>query len=117
LTKLVHKRPSAIVIPIPQRPPRTGSTAGYGRSALERECHGLANAPPGTRNHALNRASFSLHQLVAGAELDPAEVRHRLIEAAIANGLVADDGLRAVERTIASGAGAGMKTPRRRASR
>jgi hypothetical protein len=30
----------------------------------------LANTPPGGRNNRLNRASFCLHQLVAGGELE-----------------------------------------------
>ena len=34
----------------------------------------LAATPPGCRNHALNRAAFSLFQLVAGGELAEAEV-------------------------------------------
>ena len=88
----------------------------YGRAALEYEISALASTPNGQRNHALNRASFSLHQLVAGGELDGAEVRNRLIGAASANGLMADpdDGPRAVMRTIASGARAGMAHPRNR---
>jgi Bifunctional DNA primase/polymerase, N-terminal len=93
-----------------------GLPGAYARAALEREIEELANTPQGARNHALNRASFSLHQLVAGGELDGAEVRDRLIDAAIANGLMADpdDGPRAVMRTIASGARAGMRHPRTR---
>ena len=88
----------------------------YGRAALNREINALASTPNGQRNHALNRASFSLHQLVAGGELDGAEVRQRLLDAATANGLMADpdDGPRAVMRTIASGARAGLAHPRKR---
>jgi putative DNA primase/helicase len=89
---------------------------GYGAAALEYEVTALANTAPGSRNHALNRASFSLHQLVAGGELDGAEVERRLIEAATANGLIADDGIKAVETTIASGRRAGLQHPRSRPS-
>jgi hypothetical protein len=85
----------------------------YGRAALDSEIKTLANTP-GARNHALNGASFSLHRLVAGGELDAAEVVRELIGAATANGLVEEDGLRAVERTIASGARAGLQRPRSR---
>jgi hypothetical protein len=94
-------------------------SGGYGYAALESEIDLLAKAPPGTRNHALNRASFALHQLVAGGELDANEVHARLIAAATANGLMTDptDGPRSVERTIASGARAGLMHPRRRGVR
>jgi hypothetical protein len=91
----------------------------YGRAALDREINELAQARPGTRNHALIRASFSLHQLVAGGKLDGAEVEQRLIAAAEANGLLADpgDGPRKVRATIRSGARAGMQNPRNRSGR
>ena len=85
----------------------------YYRSALKDECAALAGAPKGDRNHALNRASFCLHQLVAGGVLDGAEVQQRLLGAAHANGLMAD-GPHAVMATIASGARAGMQHPRSR---
>ena len=83
-------------------------------AALDREIEALANTAPGGRNHALNRASFSLHQLVAGAELDAGVVRHRLIDASTANRLVADDGLPSVLATIKSGMCAGLQHPRTR---
>lgn len=99
-----------------QRPslcPR-GRGHGYGLAALESETADLAGCAPGGRNHAANRASFSLHQLVAGGELDGAEVERRLIEACTANGLIADDGLHSVMRTIESGRRAGLASPRSR---
>ena len=86
----------------------------YGMAALDREIEAVANAAPGGRNHALNRSSFSLHQLVAGGELDGGVVRHRLIDASTANGLVADDGLPSVMATIESGRRAGLQYPRSR---
>jgi hypothetical protein len=88
----------------------------YGKAALELEIASLANTLPGGRNHALNRASFSLHQLVAGGELNAAEVQRRLLDAATANGLMSDpeDGPKSVKRTIASGARAGLMHPRNR---
>ena len=70
--------------------------------------------PPGSRNHALNRAAFSLFQLVAGGELDRDEVIEHLIDACHRNGLVKDDGLPSVVATIHSGARAGMQHPRSR---
>jgi hypothetical protein len=93
-----------------------GRSGRYGYAALESEIELLAKAPTGTRNHALNRASFALHQLVAGGELDANEVHAKLIAAATANGLMSDpdDGPSSVERTIASGARAGLMHPRSR---
>lgn len=85
---------------------------GYGMAAAEGEIAALINAAHGGRNHALNRASFNLHQLVAGGELDRAAVERRLIEACVANGLVADDGLPSVMATIESGRRAGLANPR-----
>jgi hypothetical protein len=107
--------------PAPQviRPIRSSAAppGAYGRAALDREIEKLASALPGTRNHALNLASYCLHQLVAGGELDAAEVEQRLIEAANANGLMTDDGWRAVDLTIKSGAKAGLQKPRSRPQR
>ena len=63
----------------------------------------LQNSPPplpGSRNAALNRCAFRLFQLVAGGELDGRNVADRLVEACHRNGLVKDDGLRAVVATI-----------------
>jgi hypothetical protein len=95
------------------RPPN-GQPNAYGCAALEREIEALAATLPGARNHALNRCSFRLFQLVAGGELDWAHVVDRLIDASHRNGLVKDDGLRSVKATINSGMGAGLKFPRSR---
>jgi hypothetical protein len=92
---------------------RPGATPGaYGAAALDREIEALVNTAPGARNAALNRASFSLHQLVAGAELDGGVVWHRLIDASTVNGLVDDDGLPSVLATMESGRRAGLQYPR-----
>ena len=74
----------------------------------------LAATPPGRRNHALNRAAFSLFQLVAGGELAEAEVIAALQGACVANGLATDDGWQSVHATIRSGRGAGLQHPRSR---
>jgi putative DNA primase/helicase len=93
---------------------RIEASSSYGAAALRCEIDALASAAPGSRNHALNRASFSLHQLVAGGVLDGAEVERRLIEAATANALLADEGAQQVMTTIRSGARAGLQHPRGR---
>jgi hypothetical protein len=114
LIKLARKPPPAPIT----LPPRTHSAppGAYGAAALQSEIEVLANTAPGSRNHALNRASFCLHQLVAGGELDGADVERELLAAAAANGLMADttDGPNSVLRTIRSGARAGRRHPRRR---
>lgn len=91
----------------------------YGQAALDDEIRVLSCVAKGARNAALNRASFSLHQLVAGGELDAGEVQDHLIKAAHANGLMTDpeDGPRKVISTIRSGARAGLQHPRNRRSR
>jgi hypothetical protein len=118
LARLARRAPpplSKMISPINWKPAREAGGNAYGRAALDRECIAVATARPTTRNHTLNRASFSLHQLVAGGELDEAEVRDRLMCAAIACGLDEDDGgMPAVMKTIASGARAGLACPRRR---
>ena len=93
---------------------RAASSDRYGRAALDDEIAQLASTPPGQRNHALNRATFSLFQLVAGGELGREEVTRCLVEACHRNGLVNDDGLKSVVATIRSGGNAGLKYPRSR---
>lgn len=94
--------------------PLNGEPNAYGLAALDDEIASLAAAPAGTRNHTLNRAVFSLFQLVAGAELESDQVIDRLIDACHRNGLVKDDGLRSVTATIRSGMVAGLQHPRSR---
>jgi hypothetical protein len=113
--------------PLPPPPPQQGSSqaldaprgfpgppGAYGAAALRAEVKALANTAPGGRNNRLNRASFCLHQLAAGGELDAAEVERCLIGATAANGLLAEDGLRQCLATIRSGAQAGLLHPRSR---
>jgi hypothetical protein len=97
--------------------PPVAATAGrgerYARSALAREAHAVATAPPGTCNHTLNRAAFSLGQLVAARLLDAEQVRAVLLEAAMAappSGHANRE--RKARATIESGLRAGARTPR-----
>jgi hypothetical protein len=90
------------------------NSPAYGGAALDREIAELATTPAGRRNHRLNYTAFRLFQLVAGGELDERGVEDRLIEACERNGLIADDGLRSIEKTIASGRAAGLQSPRSR---
>ena len=89
-----------------------GNADAYALAALERECAAVAVARPGTRNEMLNRAAFSLGQLIAAGALAESEVRDRFYNACVANGLIHDDGPAAVRATIESGLNAGLKQPR-----
>jgi hypothetical protein len=89
-------------------------TRTWAKNALEKECATVAAAAPGTRNGALNTASFNLFQIVAGGALDEDDVRNELYTAAVACGLVDDDGEATVWATIESGAKAGRQQPRYR---
>lgn len=102
--------PPAPAAPRPVVPLRPAD--GYAAAAVRAEIRILADAPPGTRNHELNRSAFNLGQLVAAGMLDEDQVRAALLLAAERNGLLADDGQRQTEATIRSGLRAGMANPR-----
>jgi Bifunctional DNA primase/polymerase, N-terminal len=107
--KLITERAVAAI-----RGPCRGSA--YGDAALRAEIAALAATPPGRRNDTLNRAAFSLFQLVAVGELAEAEVIAALHQACVTNGLAADDGWQSMHATIRSGRGAGLQHPRSRAA-
>lgn len=88
-------------------PPPAGAPA-YAAAALASEVADVATAVNGTRNHTLNRAAFSLAQLVAGGALTEHDVIEQLTSAAQTAGL--DD--REIAATIASGFRAGRESPR-----
>jgi hypothetical protein len=109
--------------PQPQRatlPPVAGPTGRAGRyahTALEREARRVATAAPGTCNHTLNRAAFSLGQLVAAGLLEADQVRTRLLAAALAAPASGHrDRARRTRATIESGLAGGARTPRRRSA-
>jgi hypothetical protein len=80
----------------------------YANRAIQEEIDAVLAAPEGTRNHALNRAAFSLGQLVGGGVLDEAMVANTL------KGAAEQAGLNDFEswKTIKSGVKAGMAKPR-----
>ncbi|MBC7679987.1 MAG: AAA family ATPase, partial [Pseudorhodobacter sp.] len=85
----------------------TGGT-GYAHAALAAEAQRVTDAPEGTRNHALNRAGFSLGQLVAGGALAEGDALDALSSAAAAAGLDDDE----ITATLRSGLAGGAATPR-----
>lgn len=94
----------------PGRPPLPAGGRGkrYATAAMHDELAALAEAVEGTRNAALNRAAFSLGQLVATGLLDHEKVVSELERVAADIGL----GQRETERTVASGLAAGLSQPR-----
>ena len=71
----------------------------------------LAATPPGRRNDALNHAAWTLGRRIVSGALEQADVEEALYAAALANGLVADDGERQCWATIRSGLSAGLQEP------
>ena len=95
-------------VPSPSGPRRHA----YLTRAAEGELQRVLDAAEGSRNNALNRASFTLGQFVGAGVLDADAVAHALATAARAVGL---DELEAVP-TIRSGLRAGAQHPRSLAS-
>ena len=82
----------------------------YAMAALRAETERVAVARPGTRNDTLNRAAFSLGQLVVAGLLPPIPVITGLISAATHAGLSEDE----ASRTVRSGLAGGARKPRAR---
>ncbi len=98
----------------PQRPATRptatapGDLRPYVRAALMRELAAVRNAPNGHRNDTLNRAAFALGTIIAAGELDAAQVKADLLDAATAADLPEDE----ARRTLENGLQAGSKKPR-----
>ncbi len=80
----------------------------YAEAALLKEAEGVRLAPAGTRNDSLNRAAFSLGQLVASGLLDESTVLDTLAAAAGEAGLHIAE----IRATLQSGMRAGVQHPR-----
>ena len=100
--------PAAPADPFDPARATSGRGAGYADAALGDEVARVLAAVNGTRNHALNRAAFSLGQLVAGGALDRDVVVRELTNAGRAAGLTDAE----VRATITSGLRSGAITPR-----
>lgn len=94
--------------PTPAPKPTTPGRSPYGEAAREKECDAVATAPEGERNIALNKASFSLGQLVAGGEIDAGDTQASLLHAALTAGLTESE----ARQTMNSGFQAGSAEPR-----
>ena len=82
--------------------------SAYGEAALECELVTLSSTSTGQRNCALNRAAFSLGQLVAAGALNQHCVETALKAAAASIGLSDEE----IQPTISSGLKAGLLMPR-----
>ena len=90
----------------------------YAQAALDRQTRRVAHARQGQRNDTLNRAAFTLGQLVAAGLLPTGLAHAELFAAACQAGLDRDPGCgqRGIDRTIRSGLTAGARKPRSRAA-
>lgn len=108
-----HPLPAPSPDPFVRRAASGDGGAAYAKKALDGECARVYLAQPGSRNNALNRAAFSLGQLVGGGALNEQTVKDRLEDAARRCGLDADDGgERSLWSTLARGIEAGKEKPR-----
>jgi predicted P-loop ATPase len=84
----------------------------YASAALDRQCREIAGLTANSgRNQKLNAAAFGLGRMVARSWIDRAKVADALKNAAATCALVKDDGMAAVQATIASGLTAGLQQP------
>ncbi len=82
----------------------------WAEAGLDQECATVASAAKGRWNDAINRAAFSIGQIVAGGSLEEAYAIGRLKDAASSAGIPAGD----AKSRIAGGIYAGKKEPRHR---
>ncbi|MEW6628521.1 MAG: phage/plasmid primase, P4 family [Pseudomonadota bacterium] len=88
--------------------PANDRAGPWAEAAMRNELADLAKAAEGQRNAALNKAAFSLAQIVAGGHLNESEVKRRLHTTAAAIGLDASE----IGKTIESGFKDGFANPR-----
>jgi hypothetical protein len=119
LEKLARKKvepPEPQPRPRPKRKSSRGASGKrgqrYAKAALDRQCREIAGMSANSgRNNALNAAAFLLGRMVAREWIGPGDVKDALFKAVTRCGLVKDEGADAVQATIASGLGAGLKQP------
>jgi hypothetical protein len=95
--------------PAPRHTYHPGNSTAWAEKALSEEINRVVMAADYTRNDNLNRAAFSLGQIVAGGGLDRGTVESELMAAATAAGLTSKE----IPKTIRSGLDAGARSPRK----
>jgi hypothetical protein len=108
LPEWVFESAPALTPPPPPRSLQYLEAGPWARAALHAELGRIHASVPGSRNHILNRAAFSLGQLVAAGHLADEDVRDALVAAGLSCGLSP----REVGATVASGLRAGSHLPR-----
>jgi hypothetical protein len=109
LARLVAQAPALPAVPAPRLPfADRAQGRAYAMAAMRAETTRVASAVPGTRNDTLNRAAFSLGQLVTAGLLPPLPVITGLISAAMEAGLPEEEAV----RTVRSGMAGGARKPR-----
>jgi hypothetical protein len=106
-----REQTSAQVLDFSQAPaqrPTAAPLTRYVTEAVDREVGRVTAADDGTRNDTLNKAAFSLGQLVGAGQVSRGEVERRLFQAATRAGLAEME----ARRTIESGLTDGMAQPR-----
>jgi hypothetical protein len=97
--------------PPPPKPNLAVAQAAYASKALEQEAAKVAATKPGKRNTELNNSALKLGHMVGAKWIGRAAVEGRLLDAARANGSIADDGENAARETIKSGLDKGVTEP------
>lgn len=108
----MRPRPAPTPEPAPTYVAREEHGSRYAIAALEREASALGDEAQGGRNAALNRAAYSMGQLVAAGALHRSEVYDALLDACRRNGLLEEDGRRQFDKTFRSGFDKGAQQPR-----
>ncbi len=104
--------PVASAAPAPAVMNGSGRLDAYVQAAVDAELADLRTIPEGGRNDRLNKAAFALGTMVGAGWIGEGQATGWLEDAAVANGLAKDDGMRSVRATIRSGLGDGRKKPR-----
>ncbi|WP_328846079.1 hypothetical protein [Streptomyces sp. NBC_00258] len=97
-------------VPTPRAAPSlaTDRLSVYVENAVQAECDTIVHAPHGDQNNRINKAAFSVGQLVAVRAIDEDEARDRLFAA----GAAGNHPEGRTREAITSGLNAGMRQPR-----
>jgi predicted P-loop ATPase len=102
-----QKPPERVAI----RKPYAGETSSHAGKAMNLQYDEVASAPEGTRNDALNKASYRLGQYIGAGELSDEQATETMLAACESNGSLEDDGKGQCLATIKSGIRGGIEDP------